>query len=173
MIRLSFLVCLALARMLNASPQHSLIKQSIDSTIYAADIQAGVVVEKITRNSEGEKAGLQEGDILLGWSRGDSKGEIQSPFDLTAIEIEQAPLGGVKLEGRRGGESMAWSLGVTPWQISARPNFPSDLLSSYREAQELADDKAAGPAKATERWKLLASRSSGSQSPWVAAWLLF
>lgn len=68
---------------------------------------------------------------------------------------------------------MAWSLGVTPWQISARPNFPSDLLASYREAQELADDKAAGPAHATERWKLLASRSSGSQPPWVAAWVFF
>jgi len=174
MIRLALLICLALARMLDASPQHSLIQQSIDSKIYAADIQAGVVVEKITKNSEGERAGLQEGDILLAWSRGDSKGEIQSPFDLTAIEIEQAPLGGVKLGGRRGGETMAWSLGITPWQIAARPNFSSDVLSSYREAQELADaDKAAGPVQATKRWKLLAGQYSGSQSPWIAAWVFF
>jgi CHAT domain-containing protein/Tfp pilus assembly protein PilF len=172
MIRLSLLICLALARTLDLSPEHSLTQQSTDSKI--TDIQTGIVVEKITKNSEGEKAGLQEGDILLAWSRGDSKGEIQSPFDLTAIEIEQAPLGGVNLEGRRGGETMAWSLGITPWQIAARPNFSSDLLASYREAQESADaGKATGPAQATERWQLLASRLSESQPRWIAAWIFF
>jgi len=31
----------------------------------------GVVVEKIEKNSEAEKAGLREGDVLLSWIRGD------------------------------------------------------------------------------------------------------
>src|SRR5262249_32295319 len=62
-------------------------------------IDRGVVVEKIVPHGEAEKAGLQEGDILLAWSRGESRGEIQSPFDIMDIESEQGRLGGAKLEG--------------------------------------------------------------------------
>jgi len=36
------------------------------------------VVESVAKYSEGEKAGLQVGDVLLSWSRDDAKGEIQS-----------------------------------------------------------------------------------------------
>src|SRR5262245_2113984 len=54
-------------------------------------IDRGVVVEKVAPHGEAEKAGLQEGDILLAWSRGESKGEIQSPFDIMDLETEQRP----------------------------------------------------------------------------------
>ncbi len=56
-----------------------------------AQVEPGITVESVAKYFEAEKAGLQAGDVLLSWSRGDAKGEIKSPFDLSAIEIEQAP----------------------------------------------------------------------------------
>jgi len=53
-----------------------------------AQLKPGIVMEKVGKNSEAEKAELQEGDVLLSWSREDAKDEIQSPFDLSLIEIE-------------------------------------------------------------------------------------
>ena len=64
-----------------------------------ADHQAGIIVEEVTKGSEAEKAGLQEGDVLMRWIRGDAKGEIESPFDIAWIEIEQTQRGVVTLEG--------------------------------------------------------------------------
>jgi hypothetical protein len=53
--------------------------------------QPGVVIEKVAKNSEAEKAGVEAGDILLNWVRADVKGQIVSPFDLAGIEIEEEP----------------------------------------------------------------------------------
>src|SRR5215471_18679532 len=97
----------------------------------SAQVRAGVVVEDAAKNSEAEKAGIQQGDILLRWSRGDAKGEIQSPFDLSMIEIEQAPRGNVTLEGFRDAEKRLWTLGPDDWGIRARPNLPQNFLSTY------------------------------------------
>jgi hypothetical protein len=47
-----------------------------------AELKAGVAVESIAKNTEGERAGLAEGDIILSWSRGDAKGQVESPFRL-------------------------------------------------------------------------------------------
>src|SRR5260370_18979567 len=63
-----------------------------------AQLKPGIVVESIAKYSEGEKAGVQEGDVLLSWSRGDTKGEIESPFDLSNIEIEQVPRRNVTID---------------------------------------------------------------------------
>jgi CHAT domain-containing protein/Tfp pilus assembly protein PilF len=139
-------------------------------------IGPGVLVEKIVAHGEAEKAGLQEGDILLAWSRGDSKGEIQSPFDIMDVETEQRPLGGVQLEGLRGTarQRQTWSLGPSSWGLTTRPNFPEPLLSSYLQGQELANrNKAAEIVEAIQRWKELVEQSSTSTAPWLAAWLYF
>src|ERR1041385_7251670 len=61
----------------------------------------GVVVERVSQYGEAETAGIRAGDLLLRWSRKntkDAKGEIQSPFDLMEIETEQSPRGKVTLE---------------------------------------------------------------------------
>src|SRR6266849_1081942 len=47
-----------------------------------AQLKPGIVVEKVAKNSEAETAGLQEGDVLLSWSREDAEGKVTSPFDL-------------------------------------------------------------------------------------------
>ena len=84
----------------------------------AGDVPAGIVVEAVTRDSAAEKAGMQPGDVILSWMRAGSppanpqpaQGTIGSPFALADVESEQAPRGPVTLQGRRGGESMAWTL---------------------------------------------------------------
>src|SRR6266849_8648815 len=83
----------------------------------------GVVVEFLTAGQEGEKAGIQPGDVLLRWSRGDEAGEIESPFDLNYLKVEQASRGTLKLEGQRGGVNWTWSFGSDYWGIWVHPNF--------------------------------------------------
>ncbi len=134
-------------------------------------LKSGTVVEKVAKHSEAEKAGIQEEDILLRWRRGDAKGEIQSPFDLTAIEIEQAPLGTVVLEGLRGTESKSWPLGSNTWGSHVRPSFPQAVLTLYREGQDLA---AAGKlSEAAEKWRAIAGQPKSSDLQWLRPWLLF
>jgi CHAT domain-containing protein/Tfp pilus assembly protein PilF len=135
----------------------------------AADRMSGVMIEKVVTNSEGEKAGLQEGDVLLYWSRGTSKGEIESPFDVSQIEIEQAPRGSVTLEGLRGAEKRVWTLGPSDWGFKTRPNLAPDILSLYQEGANLA--KAGKLTEAAEHWDSAAKLHS-SQPAWVHVWLL-
>jgi len=134
------------------------------------DHQAGVIVEKVGRYSEAEKAEFQEGDSLLGWSSRYAQGEVASPFDVARIEIEQAPRGTVKLEGLRGGEKRTWVLGPGEWGLKTRPNLPPDLLSVYQEGQDLA--KAGKLAEAAERWRIAAGKVNASVPGWLHLWFL-
>jgi CHAT domain-containing protein/Tfp pilus assembly protein PilF len=134
---------------------------------------SGLVIEKIASNSEAEKAGIQAGDILLNWVRGDARGQLESPFDLAFVEIEQAPLGTVKVEGLRGDGRQVWSIGPSDWGLTARPNFSGQPLSVYREAGELAQSIPAGERiDAAKRWKELAGQYSNTHAPWLPSWLL-
>jgi CHAT domain-containing protein/Tfp pilus assembly protein PilF len=145
--------------------------EDVASASISEELKPGIVVERVEKNSESEKAGLKQGDLLLSWSRGDVKGEIQSPFDLSDIEIEQAPRGNVILEGFRDTEKRTWTLGPDDWDIKARPNFPQNLLSVYREGQELV--KAGKLSEAVERWQSAAVEAHKSPSTWLSAWLFF
>src|SRR5579872_2786482 len=117
-------------------------------------LQPGVVVETVARNSAGEKAGIQEGDVLLTWTRAELQGEIESPFDLAEAEVEQGPRGAVTLLGSRQAESKVWILNPSVWGITVRPNFGEPLLSRYHEGQLLA--KAGKLNEAAERWRAAA-----------------
>jgi tetratricopeptide (TPR) repeat protein len=134
------------------------------------DHKAGVTVEKVGTNSEAEKAELQEGDVLLAWSCRAAKGEVDSPFDVTRIEIDQAPRGAVMLTGLRGAEKRTWSPGPGEWGLKTRPNLPPDLLSVYQEGQELA--KAGNLIEAAERWRAAAGKVNASATPRLRLWLL-
>ncbi len=136
-----------------------------------AELKQGLVVESIAKNSEGDKAGLAEGDVILSWTRGDVKGEIESPFDLSETEMEQEPRGQVTLEGSRSGLKLAWAMGPDKWGIQARPTLPSTLLTIYREGQELA--KAAKLNEAADRWRAAADEGQKYQCPWLGPWFLF
>jgi tetratricopeptide (TPR) repeat protein len=125
----------------------------------------GVVVEWLTKNSQAEKAGVQPGDVLLSWTRGDVKGKIESPFDLPYLRFEQASRGNVRVEGRRGQTRRSWLFGWETWGIAARPNFQGQLLSIYRDGQELA--KSGNFSLAVERWRAAAAEELDSRPSWL------
>src|SRR5260221_5734334 len=134
------------------------------------ELQPGVVVEKVEKNSEAERAGLREGDVVLQWTRADSKGAIDSPFVLTAIEIEQGPRGAVTLDGRRGAEKRSWTLGADGWGIQVRPEFQKGILSLYYQGKVLA--RAGKLTEALDFWQKASVEARKSPPKWLAVWLL-
>jgi CHAT domain-containing protein/L,D-peptidoglycan transpeptidase YkuD (ErfK/YbiS/YcfS/YnhG family)/Tfp pilus assembly protein PilF len=146
----------------------SLAFQQPADTGLQRDIELGVVVERIDKGFEADKAGIREGDILLGWSYGNNKGQFESPFDLSTIEMEQGPLGSVTLEGMRGSERLVWALGPDAWGVDARPNFSGTALSVYQQCQGIEQaDKPDGLGKC---WNRLAE--DAAHPSWLGAWLL-
>ena len=136
------------------------------------ELAKGIVVEEVdNRDSKAEKAGFQEGDILLNWVRGDARGEIESPFDLSQITIEEASRGVVRIEGLRGTGKRVWVLESDVWGVKVRPNFPDALLGIYREGRELA--RAGKLTDAAKRWRVAAVEVRKSHSLWLGSWLLF
>jgi CHAT domain-containing protein/Tfp pilus assembly protein PilF len=133
----------------------------------AAEGHPGVVVESLTRDKAAMPVGLSEGDILLKWSRGDAGGEIQSPFDLMYLEIEQSPRGAVKLSGQRLGQGQDWVIGPDEWGLETRPILPQALLRLYNEGRSL--EKNGSFVQAAGRWRTAAAQAGGLD----AAWLLF
>src|SRR5262245_17459396 len=95
----------------------------------AEESKFGVVVEAATKNFEGDHDGIHAGNVILAWSCGTERGEIQSPFDLADVEMEQAQRCAVVLEGMRAGERKTWTLGANSWRISVRPVLPQSLLA--------------------------------------------
>jgi len=136
-----------------------------------AELKQGVVVETVAKNSEAERAGLTEGDIISGWARGDVRGEISLPFDLTAVEIEQAPRGEITLTGTEGTVSRAWVFGQDKWGLGTSPNLLPPLLSAYREADDLA--KVGKLAEAAAQWRAIAAEAQKYQCPLLSVWFLF
>ena len=130
----------------------------------------GAIVEAVAAASPGERARLRPGDVILRWSRAGAGGEIESPLHLFVVEAEQAPLGTVTLEGRRGAEGRTWRIdGTEPWRISARPDLPPPLLGVHREAEALA--RGGDPLAAAARLRKAARRAQGGPG-WLAPWLL-
>ncbi len=158
---------LLLFSLLSVSAQTRL--EGIDTPCAPLDLKQGLVVESVAKNSEGEKAGLAEGDILLDWSRGDARGQIESPFNLSEIETGQEPRGRVTLDGTRNGVHQTWVIGPDKWGIHARPSLSSPLLAIYREGQALA--KAGKLAEAAEQWRAAAGQKHACS--WLSAWFLF
>jgi len=139
------------------------------TTVAQKGLDPGIVVERIAKNSVGEKAGLKEGDILLRWSRGDSAGQTDSPLDLSEIEVEQSPRGSVTLTGIRGTESKTWLLEEGTWGIDTRANLTGKLLSRHTEAHQAA--KSGKIVEAAELWKAAAQDAQAAHLPsWLASW---
>src|SRR6266568_9086010 len=97
-------------------------QSSYSATNLSEELKPGVVVEKISKGSKAEKAGLQEGDILLNWISPNAQGEIKSPFDLLQMEFEQSSRGTVRIEGLRGREKQVWLLESDIRVFDVRPN---------------------------------------------------
>ncbi len=142
----------------------------------AAQLQPGLVVEKVAKSSDAEKAGLSEGDVILRWRRGDSSGSVDSPLDLSKIEIEQLPLGEITLLGQSRGQDKSWvwteskNYGVPEgaWGISTRPNLQAQLFSLYQEGRAAENGKV---AEAVVSWQSAAAEVQAQRLPaWLQAW---
>jgi len=137
----------------------------------AVEFNQGLVVEGTAKNLEGEKAGLVEGDILRGWSRGTDNGQFESPFELLEVEAEQKPQGPVTLEGTRHGQRQTWSMGPDQWGVEVRPSLPPRLISLYREGRELV--QAGKLADAGVQWQAAAAEGKEYSCSWLRPWFLY
>src|SRR5262252_2906507 len=132
--------------------------------------EPGVVVEQASAGGEAEKQGIRPEDILVAWRLGAKKGEINSPFDLRALEREQAPLGSVTIDGRRNGQAVQWTLGSGKWLATVRPNFKEPLLSAYQAGLQCvrSNDWNCG----IDKWKSCARSAEGFSPGWLGCWVL-
>jgi CHAT domain-containing protein/tetratricopeptide (TPR) repeat protein len=139
-------------------------------SLVASAMSGRVVVETVSPHSAAQQAGLQAGDVLLRWAGVDSGGPIESPFDVSRLEIERAPRGPVTLEGQRGTAALRWELGPGEWGLETRPDLTESLLSRYRQAREQA---AAGrTGEAVETWRSALAEMDDAEPRWLGAWWL-
>lgn len=127
----------------------------------------GVVVEKVERNSEAEKAGLREGDVILSWSRGDQQEKVESPFDIAWLDIEQRPRGVVTVQGFRDGQVRSWKLSPVYWSLDVRPNFSGALLRYFQDR-----NKKKKTAQGAEQLISAANHPAAAEPAWLRSWLL-
>ena len=124
----------------------------------------GAVVEETVEGFAAHRAGLEPGDVLLGWHRAASftgsesaSGHIDSPFDLLEVELEQAPRGALTLTGTRGGEQLQVQMPPGLWKLSTRPGLTPAELEAYDQGHSA--------------WRQLASAWGSSGQPVKASWL--
>ena len=138
----------------------------------------GVVVEEVRAGFAAEKAGIEPGDLLLSWQRSASppanpesaRGDFLSPFDLLAVELEQAPRGQLRVSARRAGELFAADMPPGEWRLSARPRLAKGELQSYLEGTKRlalgAVEDAIGLWRETaQRLRQAGEPASGSADP--------
>lgn len=135
-----------------------------------AGVATGIVIEEVAKNSEAAKAGLEKGDVVFRWRRGGDKGQITSPFEISSVEIEQAPLGTVTIEGQELGIKRVWTLTRSPWGIRSRPNLSLELTPLYQRTEELCTQRKFTQAADFSR---TVSRRTEQWSHRLAVWFLF
>jgi len=155
----AFIVVALLALASLSTAQSQTTPQTKDDNVDNDLLLPGVVVAEVTPGWGGARAGLQKGDILLSWSRGDVGGKIESPFAVMWLETEQRPRGIVSLEGLRDQEKKTWNLHSEYWVVQTAPHFVTQASPGSSDGLETAKVRLAGiPAK-------------GNVFPWLRAWL--
>jgi CHAT domain-containing protein len=92
-----------------------------------------VVVESVAKDSALEKAGLQQGDLIVAWERlpnppsnpQGAHGRIEDYGDWIALKEEQTPRGSIRLEIYRGPHRRVVEIPLANWNIRTRPNLTS------------------------------------------------
>jgi CHAT domain-containing protein/Tfp pilus assembly protein PilF len=155
---------------------HLFIVAALTSTARPGSTQqattTGVVVQAVQPTSAGERAGLRPGDELTSWERASSpdgtssRGNIDSPFDLTEIETEQAPRGVVTLVGLREGKHLRVDVPPGRWGTVARPAMSRDAVEKYETGvASMADDRV---DDAIAAWRIAADQAKRDE---ISAWL--
>lgn len=136
----------------------------------------GLTVEQVENGSSAEKAGFQPGDTILAWSRAGERFAIETPIDLTELDIEQAVRGPVTLEGLRGVEARTWSISretsgpsSSPytWGLVCRPWLAPDVLAIYERSANFAHSGAWAEAADGLRPAASLMQKSDPARPWL------
>jgi CHAT domain-containing protein/Tfp pilus assembly protein PilF len=142
------------------------------------DAAAGVVVEEVAKESPAARAGMLAGDLIVSWSRAPAppanpqaaQGPIASPFDLSDVELDEAPRGPILLTGRRGRTEINWPLPPVPFGLRVRALLPEGLLRTYQEGRDLVGSKKL--VEGAQRWRTAAQEAAGEGRRLFAVWLL-
>lgn len=139
----------------------------------------GVVVTSVLAGSAGDRAGIRPGDLLSTWTRGphppanpdEAQGSLETPLDLMAVELEQAPRGEVILRGERAGQTETWHLPPNRWGIGGKPRLSGGAGSHVDKAEALlADEK---PSEAALAFRQAAAVLGSANPPGAEAWLKY
>lgn len=98
--------------------------------------ESGAVVVHLDPGQAAARAGLEAGDTIVRWRRGDLGGPIDSPFDLALVEQREAPFGPVELAFQRGRHEIQTVVQTGVWRVETRPVLPPRVLSSFRQAED-------------------------------------
>jgi len=140
--------------------------------------EVGIVVEEVTPESLGARAGLQAGDLLLSWCRTAtpsdssclSEGRFESPFDFEEMDLEQAPRGGVRIRGKHTAGETVWVLLPGTQSVNVRPVLPKNLYDLYQDGRSLATANRLDAA--VERWHSAALVAKQGGDDQLGIWLL-
>jgi hypothetical protein len=143
----------------------------------AAELPTGVVVREAEPGFAAQRAGLEPGDVLLGWEhrphRPDAEGTegtIATPFDLRELELELSGRGELTLLLSRKGSQLRLAVPAGGWRVDARPQLSGPALESFERGIELA---GGGEVEAAvSRWGELAERLIQAGQHTTATWLL-
>jgi tetratricopeptide (TPR) repeat protein len=127
------------------------------------------VLEAPTPGSPAEE-GIQPGDVLLAWIRGDASGVLRWPSGLVEVETEQAPRGTVVLRGRRGDRPRTWRMPADRWVLRTRPALSPHLLALYKEGAEKLATR--DPERGAESWRAAVGEALRAEDKPRAAWFL-
>jgi CHAT domain-containing protein/tetratricopeptide (TPR) repeat protein len=140
--------------------------------------EQGLVVEEVTPEGAAARAGIAQGDVLLDWERSPSppanplpaSGRLESPFDLTATETEQAPRGAIQITGLRNGAVRVWQVPLGKWNLLASPLLSGRQLREYQRGRRSI--RAGARTAGLRRWRRLAAEMTAQGDAERAAWLL-
>jgi CHAT domain-containing protein/tetratricopeptide (TPR) repeat protein len=132
----------------------------------------GLVVVEAGAHGAAGRAGLRPGDVLVAWSRGDAGGALATPLELSAVEADEGPKGGLQLRARRGWRTISVALPPGAWDLRVRPALSRTEEAAFRVAAAAHAD----PAGAAARWSAIAGRLAGDDAAWAfllagRAWL--
>lgn len=101
------------------------------------DRDAGVVVVGFVAGETADLAGIAEGDVIVGWQRGERQGLIEAPWELRLLELGLADNGPVDLVVARGHQLRPVRLEHSRWRLDTRPVLDPKTLSSLERSLEL------------------------------------
>lgn len=129
---------------------------------------SGTVVHSCQAEEAAARAGIEPGDVVTGWERGDEGGPVGSPFDLLIVEQEQAPRGPVVLIVRRGRRETRVEVATGRWFVRSRPVLGKADSAAVALAVG-ANDNSDAPA-APAAWSGLARKAETEGRLLDAAW---